>query len=65
MESINYHKILSHKVVHADFINKVKDIDLKKIEEKQDEYIMEILEFVANWLTNHIIKQDLLISAKP
>jgi len=61
MESIKYRKLLSQKVEHADFIKKVSEIDLRKVDEKQDEYIMEILDFLADWLVNHIIKQDLLI----
>lgn len=64
MESINYRKILSQKVEHADFIKKVNEIDLSKIDENQDENIMGILTFVAKWLTDHIIEQDLLITAK-
>jgi hemerythrin len=61
MESIRYKRLLSQKVEHADFIKKVSEIDLRKVDEKQDEYIMEILDFLADWLVNHIIKQDLLI----
>jgi hemerythrin len=61
MESIKYRKLLSQKVEHADFIKRISEIDLRKVDEKQDEYIMEILDFLADWLVNHIIKQDLLI----
>ena len=61
MESIKYRRLLSQKVEHADFIKKISEVDLRKVDEKQDEYIMEILDFLADWLVNHIIKQDLLI----
>lgn len=61
MKSINYRKLLSHKVDHDDFINKVNSIDLNKIDQNQDESIMEILNFIAKWLDEHIIEKDLLI----
>lgn len=61
MESIRYKRLFSQKVEHADFIKKVTEIDLKKLDDHQDEYIMGILNFLADWLVNHIIKQDLLI----
>jgi hemerythrin len=62
MKSINYKRLLSHKVEHDDFISKVNSLDLNKIDHNQDEYIMEILNFVANWLVEHIIEKDLLIT---
>ena len=64
MESINYKRLFSQKIDHADFIKKVGDVDLHKIDENQDEYIMGILNFLAKWLVDHIIDKDLLITAK-
>jgi hemerythrin len=64
MESINYRKLFSQKVDHADFIKKISEVDLNKIDKDQDEYIMEILNFLAKWLVNHIIEKDMLIVAK-
>ncbi|MBC2580459.1 bacteriohemerythrin [Clostridium sp. DJ247] len=62
MMSIFYKKFLSHKVEHDDFINKINDVDLNKIDLNQDKYIMEILEFVVNWIDKHILEQDKLIT---
>ena len=64
MESINYRKLFSQKVDHADFIKKISEVDLSKIDKDQDEYIMEILNFLAKWLVDHIIEKDMLIVAK-
>lgn len=64
MESINYRKLFSQKVDHADFIKKIGEVDLNKIDKDQDEYIMEILNFLAKWLVDHIIEKDMLIVAK-
>jgi hemerythrin len=64
MESIGYKRLFSQKMDHADFMKKVNEVDLSKIDHNQDGYIMGILDFVAKWLTEHIIEKDLLIMAK-
>jgi hemerythrin len=62
MLSIGYKKFLSHKVDHDDFIQKVNNVDLRKIDQNQDEYIMEILSFICKWIEEHIHEKDKLIS---
>lgn len=62
MESIRYRKLFSQKVQHEEFIKAVEAVNFNKIDDNQDEYIMEILNFIAKWLTEHIIKEDLLIT---
>jgi hemerythrin len=64
MESINYKKLFTQKIEHAEFIKKVSELDLSKIDEDHDEAIMDILTFLAKWLAEHIIEKDLLIVAK-
>lgn len=58
MKSIGYKKFLSHKVIHDDFVERVKNIDLKQVDEDQDKYLMDLLDFVANWISDHILVQD-------
>ena len=55
MESIKYRKILSHKVEHDDFIQKIEEVDIDKIDENQDKYILDLLEFIVNWIDKHIL----------
>ncbi|MDP4088392.1 MAG: hemerythrin family protein [Bacillota bacterium] len=62
MQSINYKRLLSHKIEHDNFIKAVNELDLNKIDSDQDEYIMNILEFIAKWLSEHIIEKDILIA---
>jgi hemerythrin len=62
MLSIGYKKFLSHKVEHDDFIKKVNNVDLTKIDQNQDEYIMGILTFIVKWIEDHILEKDKLIS---
>ena len=63
MESIKYRKILSHKVEHDDFIQKIVEVDIDKIDENQDKYILDLLEFIVNWIDKHILGTDKLITA--
>ncbi len=63
MMEIGYRKLLSHKVHHNDFIDAINGADLSKIDKNQDEYIMELLGFVAKWIDEHILEQDKLIIA--
>lgn len=61
MEKIGYRKLLSHKVIHDDFIEKVSKIDLEKMDENQDEQLSSIIMFVVDWIEKHILGTDKLI----
>jgi len=61
MKSIGYTKFVSHKVLHDDFIDKINSVDLLALDEKQDSYIIKILDFIVNWIDGHILGTDKLI----
>lgn len=60
MESINYKKLFTQKIQHQEFISKLDEfIDQHKSEtEDQDKQIMDILEYLTEWLVNHILHVD-------
>ena len=60
MESIQYKKIFTQKIQHQEFINKLDEfIDQhEKDEGNQDEQIMDILNYLTDWLINHILHVD-------
>lgn len=58
MEKIGYKRLLSHKVEHKDFIEKIDSIDVFKIDQNQEAYVMELLDFIVNWISNHIMEKD-------
>lgn len=62
MEKAGYKRLFSQKIDHADFIEKVNNIDLKKIDEQQDKYLAGILDFIVEWVDFHILKKDKLIA---
>lgn len=61
MESINYKRLFTQKIEHAEFIKKIEQIDLRSIDENQDENLIKLLAFLNDWLTEHILRNDKLI----
>ncbi len=61
MESINYKRMFTQKVQHAQFIEKLNEINLEDVDENQEKTIMDLLEFLTDWLIHHILENDVLI----
>ena len=61
MKSINYKKMFTQKIEHDAFIKKLEKINLDEIDVNQGKALLEILEFLNNWLVNHIMNNDKLI----
>jgi hemerythrin len=61
MEEIGYRRILSQKVMHKEFIDKLDSIDMKEVDEDPVHAINEIIKFLNDWLVEHILKMDKLI----
>ena len=58
MESIQFKKIFSHKIEHQEFVDKLENLDWDAIEANPDKTIMEILNYLNDWLINHILYTD-------
>lgn len=63
MESIHYDGLEAQKRAHAAFIDKLETIDFKEIDEKPQESLNKLLEFLLGWLINHILNSDKKIPA--
>jgi len=62
MESIGYPGLPAQKMAHRAFVTKLEEIDLEQIDQNQQEYLEELMEFLFGWLSNHILKSDKLIA---
>ncbi|MBL4932143.1 bacteriohemerythrin [Clostridium paridis] len=58
LKSIGYKKLFTHKMEHDYFIDKISSVDLSKIDSNQDKYITEILDFMVQWIKEHILDKD-------
>ncbi|BCJ92999.1 bacteriohemerythrin [Anaerocolumna cellulosilytica] len=61
MQSLKYKKFLSHKIEHDDFIQKLEAIDFDQMDHNQAETLLELLEFLSDWLVHHILEKDKMI----
>ncbi|MGL4991497.1 MAG: bacteriohemerythrin [Sarcina sp.] len=61
MKEIGHKKYFSQKIEHEKFMGKLNELDIKKIDDTQDESLEEILKFLGDWLIHHILEKDLLI----
>lgn len=61
MESINYKRMFTQKIDHANFTKKLAEIRLTDLDQNQDKYMFELLEFINDWLVDHILEKDKLI----
>lgn len=64
MKQLKYPGLDAQKQAHAAFVERLVDIDLTEMEaldENQQEYLEDLIDFLLGWLTNHILKTDMLI----
>jgi hemerythrin len=61
MEKIQYKRRFSQVIDHAQFIEKIDAIDLEQLDSNQSDGLIELLEFLGDWLVNHILAKDVLI----
>ncbi len=61
MESINYKRLFTQKIEHDNFIKTLENVDYNTLDVAQDESLVKILNFLNDWLVEHILKTDKLI----
>jgi hemerythrin len=58
MESIHYEGIHQQRIAHNAFVERLEEINFDDMDENQEEYLDELIHFLLEWLTNHILKMD-------
>lgn len=61
MEEIKYKKIFTQKIQHEKFIEKLDNIDIYNLDGEHEEVLFDLLNFLIDWLVNHILECDMLI----
>lgn len=64
MASINYNGLDAQKKTHEMFVDKLNDINLDDLDDNQQQYLIELVDFLLMWLVNHILKMDKKIPRK-
>lgn len=58
MANINYEGLAVQKKTHEMFVDKLNDINLDDLDDNQQQYLIELVDFLLMWLVNHILKMD-------
>lgn len=64
MKKINYEGLEAQKFAHEAFVEKIKVINFDEVDNNQQEYLEELIEYLLGWLSNHILKMDKRIPIK-
>ncbi|MTI59756.1 MAG: bacteriohemerythrin [Firmicutes bacterium] len=58
MKKYDFIDLPSHQFQHKLFVKKIEEIDLDEFDNDQIDSTFKIMEFLSNWITNHILKID-------
>ena len=58
MEKINYPGLADQKVAHENFVERLNELNLDEVDDNQQAYLEDLIKFLLNWLTNHILYMD-------
>ena len=64
MKKIGYEGLAQQQLLHEKFIETLENVNLDQVDDNQEAYLYEVLNFLQNWLINHILKVDKLIPVK-
>ncbi len=63
MESIHYEGLEAQRRAHEAFVSRLEEMDLEHIDDNQQETLEDLMEFLTEWLVNHILHSDKKIGA--
>lgn len=64
MEKIGYEGLEAQRAAHTAFVDKLNHLNLDEIDENQQEYLCDLVNYLLGWLSTHILKMDKRIPVK-
>ena len=64
MKSVDYEGLQAQIYAHQAFVDLLNEVNLEAVDGDQEGYLRELIDFLAGWLINHILKMDKKIPAK-
>ena len=64
MKAVGYEGLGMQQLQHEAFIERLEWVNLEEVDEGQQEYLEELLEYLTSWLINHIMRMDKKIPLK-
>lgn len=58
MEEMGYPGLSEQKKAHEAFVEKLAEVNLDSMDDNQQEYLEELIDFLLNWLSVHILHMD-------
>ncbi len=58
MNKYGYNELSGQQHDHAFYIDKIKSIASKDIDEKQNETLLSLVDFLSQWISSHIVFSD-------
>ncbi|HHY77212.1 MAG TPA: hemerythrin family protein, partial [Clostridiales bacterium] len=59
MEKYGYPDVDRHKIEHLFLTRKIEKFESQDIDERQSEAINELIRFISDWISGHILKTDM------
>lgn len=58
MKEIGYAGLEAQQAAHIAFVDKLNQINLDEVDENQQDYLYELIDYLLSWLSTHILKMD-------
>jgi hemerythrin len=58
MKKIGYEGLPAQHIAHTVFVDRLNEIDLQDVDDNQEEYLNDLVDFLLEWLINHIKNMD-------